>query len=574
MSSYNEWVKFAQESKDSALASTLDALSQADRELLFNGKELAFGTAGVRAKVGIGPSLLNVYNVFRIGLAFAETIEDSLKEKGLIVLHDTRAFSKEFSAVIMKAFKAKGIKNIYMYPKNKASLTPMISFFIRKMNLGGGVMVTASHNPPEYQGIKFYNEKGIQIPDTMARQIEARLAKTPLTSFIEIKGIGTRVVEKSYENLFFEMVISLYCKTRLSKGKSNVKVLLTTLQGASSPFIKKLIKKASLNITLVKTEQEPDPRFKIAHSTNPEDFEKAYLNAFNESDQDNYDILCAIDPDGDRLGVVDIKELNNVIESAKDSEDLTPNKLMNNTKEWCLSGNKIGALLLEHVIYATKQKKKAYDFNHFVVRSHVTSDFVDAIAKKNHIDVYETFTGFKWIGEKVESIKDKSVILGFEESIGYFFSDSAREKDSFQAIVVLISLLERLKKKNLTLVQHLNNLYKEYGYYEDTTDNIYAKIDNKDFLKIIDSLKNNPTLKKECKVVNIYDPNNSSKIRILKIIALDKTGWVCLRKSGTEPKIKVYYMFNGTTKIEVHKKLNFFKTLITTIIKDFLKQKD
>ena len=567
---FREWLTLAQESKDVLLLSKLNELSEVEKITLFSQQNLKFGTAGVRAKVGIGPALLNEYNIFRLGLAYADYLAADIKEKGIVVLHDTRLYSDEFSKVFLKAFTKAGLKKIYVYKNNDAAITPLISYFIRKMKLGGGIMITASHNPPGYQGVKFYNSQGIQIADNAAKAIEDQLKLIKPMAYAHLKEKNIGAIPNSYEKEYYLMLKKLYQANRMNKNGSKIKVLLTTLQGAGAPFIEKLKQKLQLNISFVKSEKNPDKRFSHAKSTNPEDFDRAYNNALKEADTDEYDVLVAIDPDADRLGIIDFAELKKIFYS-ESNQNLQLSDLLNCKKPWCLSGNKVSALLLEHVLHTKSKKTKNDKLSGFVVRSYVTSDFVDLIGSHYGIKTYETFTGFKWIGQKVESIKDAQVIMGFEESIGYFFSNDAREKDSLQALVVLISLLERLKKRNLTLTDHLHNLFQKYRTYVDETDNIYVKINYEDFLNIIKNIEASNLVKtKKLSVEYIKHPYEENIINLVRLKLSDGSGWIAMRPSGTEPKIKTYYIFNGDSETEIKKKIGYYKDNLTAIVNEYI----
>lgn len=528
---YNKWLeddRFDEETKKDLLSIKDDEEEIKDR---FH-QSLKFGTAGLRGKLGAGTNRMNVYNVAQASQGFADTIAEGgeeAKKKGVAIAYDVRHKSEEFAKVAAEVFAANGIK---VYIHKEIQPTPVCSYTIRKLGNVAGVMVTASHNPREYNGYKAYNHEGSQILDETADKILGHIAEHP--DFFEIPRID---FEKSLEDGIIEYVddqlIEDYIKEVLSCTindediDKSINVVYTPLNGCGNKLVRRILDERDFkNIHIVEEQEKPDPDFTTVGYPNPED-PKAFKYSEELGKKVSAELLLATDPDSDRCAV-------EVLDKDGEYKFLT--------------GNLIGSLLTNYILEALEGNNELPE-NGAVVKSLVSTDLVNPIANKYGVKVYDVLTGFKNIyavANELDENKSGKFIFGFEESIGYNYKDFVRDKDAVNSAMMITEMAAYYKAKGKSLLDVINNLFNEYGYYSNEVVSIVLEgLDGQERIsRIMTEVRNNP-IKEVCglRVKNIIDYQNDDtglpKSNVLKYY-LEDDSWFALRPSGTEPKIKLY----------------------------------
>ncbi len=485
--------------------------------------ELKFGTAGLRGVLGVGSNRMNVYNVRRATQALANHISkfgDDAKNRGVVISFDTRYKSKEFAREAAAVLAANNIK-VYLFPDYRP--TPELSFSVLKFNCMAGIMITASHNPPQYNGYKVYWENAAQIisphdKEIIQEYLNVDLSKVNLKydDYIEIDADD---VDNEFINAVLQQRINDVDFTKVS-------VVYTALNGTGIKIMKPLSDKLRLNIHYVEEQIVPDPEFSTLRLPNPEE-DDAFEYSIKLGKKVGADILTASDPDADRVGIM--------AKPSFDSEEYVK-----------LNGNQVGILLTHYIL-----KYKRLPDNPLIVKTIVTSELVAKIAKRFNVDIVNTLTGFKWMGNLIWDLNKegkKNFVYGFEESYGYLVGQHARDKDSFAAIMLMIEMTAFYKSKGKTLFDAIEDIYKEYGYYlEYTWSLVIEGIDgNEKRDKIMNYLRNNPpkTLCSEKLTEFIDYINGRGNIPPSNVLSFQygKKMKVSARPSGTEPKVKFYFM--------------------------------
>lgn len=562
---WNEWQSM--EHADSYISDDLNGLSKKEAQERFE-KHLVFGTGGARGILGAGINRINHYTIRRITQGLLNYLEkniDNSKVKSIAVSYDTRHFSEDFAKNVAYLAASKGF---IVYLSDEARPTPLLSYMVRKYNTAGGVMITASHNPPNYNGYKIYNHTGGQMTETMAEDIvnelndvtnELQLAHGSIDSFIEddkIILVGNNLDQEYLTELKTELK-----EPDLFKKSTDFNVVYTPLHGTGLGIIKKALNYLKFeNYTFVQEQLTVDGTFDTIKTPNPEDKE-AFIYAEILGKKERANLIMATDPDADRLGVAVYK----------------------NGEYIYLTGNQLGAVLL---LYLVENNKGMHLEKSVLLKTIVTSELGAEIARANDIEVINTLTGFKYIGEKITEIEkegNKDFLFGFEESYGYLFSSIVRDKDAVQTIVLLLEAALYYYQKNKTLLDVLEESYKRFGYFaEDLVTIILKNDEQKNVIQNnISYLQKN--LKKsfgEFELSYLEDYSNSTKIYlnykvvpielpksdVLKLI-FDDESWIAIRPSGTEPKYKFYFstkditMEKATKKLEILKKTLFKKIL-------------
>ena len=518
--------------------------------------DLEFGTGGIRGLMGIGTNRINKYTISKFTQGIANYLNKTLKkeDKTIIIAYDNRRNSKFYSDEVAKVFSANNF-NVLIFDDVRP--TPLLSFSIRHFNADGGIMITASHNPPEYNGYKVYNSFGGQIVPPDDKKISDSIKKL---SFKEIKWDNKKtkvnIIDENFDNFYFKKIIS---SSVLSKSdRRNIKIVYSSLHGTGIKSVPKLLKTAGYNdINLVKNQCFIDENFLNTNSSNPED-NSAFDETINLADKINGEIIITTDPDADRLGV-----------GVRDFK-----------KDWILlNGNQLMILLFSFLI----ERKEFKNEDFFVSTTLVSSPLFEKIAKKNKIECKICQTGFKWIADIIEKEKDKKFLCGGEESFGFLYGDEVRDKDAASASLLFCDMFSFLKLKGETVVSYLNTIYKNYGFYYDKLFTITKEGANgiSEIKKQIEFLRLNPPKKiagvniskiddykkglsylKTGKINKLYLPKTN-----LIIYHLEDNSRISVRPSGTEPKIKfyinLYSKFNeafvlneGSKKLE--KKVNDF----------------
>lgn len=557
---YKKWLeddRFDDETKKDLLSIKDDDEEIKDR---FH-QSLKFGTAGLRSKLGAGTNRMNVYNVAQATQGFADTIAeagDEAKKKGVAIAYDVRHKSEEFAKVTAEVFAANGIK---VYIHKEIQPTPVCSYTIRKLGNVAGVMVTASHNPREYNGYKAYNHEGSQILDETADKILGHIAEHP--DFFEIprmdfdKALEEGIVEYVDDQLIEDYIKEVKaCTINDEAIDKNINVVYTPLNGCGNKLVRRILDERGFkNVHIVKEQENPDPDFTTVGYPNPED-PKAFKYSETLGKEVGADLLLATDPDSDRCAV-EIRD--------KDGEYKF------------LTGNLIGSLLANYILEALAAKGQLPE-NGAVVKSLVSTDLVKPIANKYGVRVYDVLTGFKNIyavANELDENKSGKFIFGFEESIGYNYKDFVRDKDAVNSAMMITEMAAYYKERNKSLLDVIEDLFKEFGYYSNDVISIVLEgLDGQERIsRIMSKVRNNP-IKELCglKVKTIIDYQNDEtglpKSNVLKYY-LEDNSWFALRPSGTEPKIKLYINAIGESSGKSQEKLkginNFMQEVINSI---------
>lgn len=519
--------------------------------------ELAFGTAGLRGKLGAGTNRMNDYTVAKASQAFADTINkigDEAKNRGVTICYDVRHKSLDFARIAAEVFAANGI-NVNIF--DDIQPTPVCSYTIRKLNSIAGVMVTASHNPKEYNGYKAYGSDGSQILEDIAIKIQENMKK--YDDYSKIKRIDfDEGLEKGLIKYVEDEVIQDYIQDVLDCTinediDNDVKIVYTPLNGCGNKLVRKILDERGFkNIYVVKEQENPDPDFTTVGYPNPED-PKAFKLSEELGKRKDALLLLATDPDADRCAV----------------------EVRNDKGEYeFLTGNKIGSLLTNYILTALNEKN-LLPKDGAVVKSLVSTDLVKPIAKSFDVDVFEVLTGFKNIYEVANEFERKgkgNFIFGFEESIGYNYKDFVRDKDAVNAAMLISEMTAYYKKKGKSLLDVLEEIYEKFGFYSNEVQSIVLEgLDGANKIKrIMESIRNNPIEKvSNLKVKSIIDYQNDdtglSKSNVLKYY-LEDDSWFVLRPSGTEPKIKLYINAIDSTKEKSIRKKDIIKDEVNKII--------
>jgi len=557
-------------------------------------KDLEFGTGGLRGKIAMGTNRMNIYTVSRATQGLADyLIEESQKQthpqnylaRGVVIAHDCRHKSREFSETIALVLNASNIKT-YLFEDVRP--TPELSFTVRYLHAIAGIVVTASHNPPEYNGYKVYGPDGGQIIPEIADRVIAHINRIKDYSLIK-KLDHSAAVQKNLFNIIGTEVDEVY----LSKVKElairdkdpieidkSIKIVYTPLHGAGNIPIRKILKERGFtNVFVVEEQVQPDPDFSTVESPNPE-YSAAFEMAIKLGSQVDAEILIATDPDADRIGLA----VKNPFPSSSMSFPRTPlsfpRKRESSNSFTVLNGNQVGILLLYYIL-SSKKELNLLPSNGFIVKTVVTSDMSRVIADSFGVDTYETLTGFKFICHEVKIVEEKErkeFLFGYEESIGYLTGDFVRDKDAVISAMLIAEMTAYYHKKGLNLLQILEDLYKKYGYYEEDQHSIYLEgaEGEKKMAEIMEAFRKKLPEVKGMEMVRIedYEISESYNLKskkttgldlprsnVLKIIFSDGS-WYVLRPSGTEPKIKLYLSFHANTKQEAQQKLNLTKSTI------------
>ncbi|WP_226036237.1 phospho-sugar mutase [Aquibacillus saliphilus] len=549
---YQKWNTY--EPLDKELRKKLDEIGSSDKELedAFY-KELTFGTGGMRGMLGPGTNRLNIYTIRKAVEGLANYLEDNVEDcysRGVAVAYDSRYMSKEFAIETARVLGAHGIKT-YVFESLRP--TPVLSFAVRYLYASAGIMITASHNPPEYNGFKVYNEDGGQLPLKEAAEVIEKVQEVgneltvPVKSQQEVEksDLLTWVGEK-IDHAYLQQLkkISKLTATDIKKN-GPLQIVFTPLHGTSHDSVLAGLKQLGFeDIHVVPEQAEPDPEFSTVTSPNPEEHQ-AFTIAIEQGKERNADILIGADPDADRLGV-----------AVKDG----------NGSYQVLTGNQLGTLMLDYVLSHSTENERA---NGRLIKTIVTTEMGRAVANHYGVETIDTLTGFKFIGEKIKQFEstNEKFLFGYEESYGYLIGDFVRDKDAVQAAMIACEMASFWKKEGKTLLEAINQLYEKHGYYfEDMTSLTLKGKDGAEKIgEIMTYVRDNPFteiggLKVEkiedyqIQERTILDSGSKEKINlpvenVVKYL-LEKDSWVCLRPSGTEPKIKCYYGVSSKSRSE------------------------
>ena len=536
-------------------------------------KELEFGTAGLRGVIGIGTNRMNKYTVTKATQGLANyIIKKGGQDRGVAIAYDCRIMSDEFSEQTALCLNANGIKT---YRFNELRPTPELSFAVRELGCIAGIVITASHNPPEYNGYKVYWEDGAQIVEPTDKEIIAEVNN--VTDFSTIKTIEKEeavskglyhVIGKEIDDKYIEALKKLVVNQEaIQKMQKDIKIVYSPLHGTGNVPVQRILKEIGFeNVYVVKEQELPDGHFPTVSYPNPED-PKAFELALKLAKEVDADVVLANDPDADRLGVY-----------AKDSS----------TGEYIqFNGNMTGNLIAEYIL-SQKQEKGELPKNGAVIKTIVSSNLTDAIAKAYQVELFSTLTGFKNIAKIIRGFeKDNTYqcLFSYEESYGCIIGTHARDKDGIVAVMTLCEATAYYKTKGLTLWDQMLKIYEKYGYYKEKQFSITLKGAEgaEQIKKMMEEMRKNPPEKVgEYTVKSVGDYNaqkihdnetgkdkdtNLPKSNVL-YYELDKDAWCCVRPSGTEPKIKFYMGVCGDSLENAEEELNKLEENIKKIAEE------
>lgn len=543
---YNQWLQV--ENLDSEVKAQLEAMKDNDNEIFESFyKELEFGTAGLRGILGAGTNRMNVYTVGKASEGFAKYLKENFENPSIAIAYDSRINSQLFAWVSARIMAENGIK-VYIY--NELMPTPMLSYAVRYYKCDGGIVVTASHNPAKYNGYKVYGPDGCQAGPEMADAILSYINKTDI--------FNVKLAEKDNENIniipdsVIESFIDITYNKRVYENKDavkNLRVAYTPLNGTGRMPVKRIMDKMGIEeVQVVKEQEMPDGNFPTCSYPNPE-YREALEKGLELAEKNESDILIATDPDADRVGV-----------AVKHKGDYR-----------LITGNEMGVLMLDYICRA-RALNGTMPKNPVAVKTIVTTAMVDVVAQKYGVKLESVLTGFKFIGGVIADLEAQNrvedYLLGFEESYGYLLEDHVRDKDAVSAVMLICDMTAYYKEHGKTLVDVLEDMFKEFGYYENKTVTFafegasgLEKMSN-----LMEEIRQNP-LKTVAgaEVVEVSDyklsvtknkngetPITLPKSNVLGYKLSDGCSFL-IRPSGTEPKLKIY-MFAKADSAEHAKK--------------------
>ncbi len=571
LNKYNEWLQsnvFDKQTKDELLKIKNDTKEIEDRFY----KKLDFGTAGLRGIIGAGDNRMNKYTVMLSTQGLANFI---LKEKpndnnSVVIAYDSRNMSPEFADYTASVLNANGIK-CFVFTELRPA--PELSFAVRHLNCTAGIVITASHNPKEYNGYKVYWEDGAQITYPIDENVinEVKnitsydLIKTMDKSDAINKGLYNEInydVDEAYYSKVLEQIVN---KEVINKSKDDLNIVFTPIHGTGLIPVTEVLNRAGFkNVHVVKEQANPDPLFSTVEYPNPEN-PKVFNLAIKLANDVNADIIVGTDPDADRVGAV----------------------VKNNNGEYIiLSGNQTGVIITEYIL-SQRKKLNTLPKNSAVVSSIVSTDMTKEITNNYNCTFIETLTGFKYIGEKIKEFEktgDNTFIFGFEESFGSLAGTYARDKDAIVSTLLLCEIAGYYKLQGKTLFDALNEIYEKYGYYTESIEAITLTGSDgiKTIQNILTNFRNNPpTSINNSKVIEVRDylsstvtiDSNMSNTNLPKsnvlYYVLDDGTWFCIRPSGTEPKIKVYFGVKDSSLDLSNKKLDLVTSEVLLLLESY-----
>ena len=536
-------------------------------------KELEFGTAGLRGVIGMGTNRMNKYTVGKATQGLANYIlEQGTQDMGVAISYDSRRMSDEFSLQTALILNANGIKT-YLFESLRP--VPELSFAVRQLKCTAGIMITASHNPPKYNGYKVYWDDGSQIVAPRDKDIINKVRS--IADFKEIKTISKEeAIEKGLFNVIGKEMDDKYIETLKSKilnpeiikeqGK-DLKIVYTPLHGTGNTIAERLLNELGFkNVYVVPEQAKPDGNFPTVDYPNPED-KKAFKLALELAEKVDADVVLATDPDADRLGIY-----------AKDTK----------TGEYMPYTGNMSALLIAEYRISQMKEKNILPKDGMFITTIVSSDLAKAIAANYGLECIEVLTGFKNIGavmKKAEENHDKTYVFGFEESYGCLIGDYARDKDGIAAVMSLCEAAAYYRAQGITLWDQMNNIYEKYGYYkEDQVSIVLEGAEGAEKIKEMMTSMRNKDVEQigKYKVLCFKDVDRDyvkdmttgeesrtglPKSNVL-YYQLENNSWCCVRPSGTEPKIKLYFGVKGTSVENATEELELLKDAMVKIVKE------
>ncbi|MGO0882132.1 phospho-sugar mutase [Clostridioides difficile] len=559
---YEMWLNspyFDEQTKEELLSIKDDEKEIQDRFY----KNLEFGTGGLRGIIGAGTNRINIYTVRRATLGvlnyIMKTQGEEGKQKGIVIAHDSRHMSREFCIEVAKTLSAYGVK-AYIFEELKP--TPELSFAVRYLKCAMGIVITASHNPKEYNGYKVYDSDGGQICIDMANDIIEEVNKIDDYSIIKSidfeKALSENLItilDKKIDDEFIKAVKKQVLRQNtIDEYGKKLKIIYTPIHGTGNKPVRRVLNECGFeNVMMVKEQELPDSNFSTVKYPNPE--EKSVFNIAIEMAKSNgTDLIIGTDPDCDRVGIV-----------VKDSSG----------EYIVLNGNQVGSLLVRYIIESLVEENKLPKNNPTIIKTIVTSELGAKIAKAYNVDCLNTLTGFKFIGEKIKAFEesnDRSFIMGYEESYGYLIGTHARDKDGVVSSLMICEMAAYYSSKGMNLYEALIDTYNKFGYYKEDLKSVTLKgIDGikkiKEMMLYFRSVKiDNVADVKVDKILDYKDGvDDLPKSDVLKFL-LEDGSWIAIRPSGTEPKIKFYFGANSDNQEDVESKLNNLISYILNVV--------
>ena len=566
---YNRWLN--EEKVDEALKNELQTIeNEKEIEDRFY-KNLEFGTGGLRGKIAAGSNRMNVYTIGKATQGLATYLLKHKAEPSVAIAYDSRNMSKEFADQAASVLAANGVK-VFLYPSLRP--TPMLSFTVRHLETDAGIVITASHNPKEYNGYKVYGNDGGQITDEAAKEILSYIDAADI--FEDVKVMALEKAEKEgkleyiteeVDKAYYHQVETLCIRKDLIKEKaSELKIIYTPIHGSGNIPVRTMLNKLGFtNVAVVKEQELPDGNFPTAPYPNPED-KRVFELAIEMAKETAPDLIFGTDPDCDRIGVV-------VKESADSYKVLT--------------GNQVGILLSDYILNARKEMG-TLSGQDTIVKTIVTSDMVKPIATHYGTQVMDVLTGFKYIGEKIKEFLEtgaNNFVFGYEESYGYLSGDFVRDKDAVIASVLIAEMALYYRTQGKNLYEALEDLFKQYGYYRE--DLVSIQMEGKDgqekIQAIISNLRENaPKEVGGIRVVRVEDYKLSKAYNVLEgaeeaiflptsnvmKFILEDGSWFVVRPSGTEPKMKIYVSIIGQDEKDATNKVENFKKQVLELVEN------
>ncbi len=562
LKSFDEWTSDIFDKKTVSNVINLKKVNQNDFDDSFY-KNLEFGTGGMRGIMGVGPNRVNKYTFGKTTQGISNYLNNKFKNKDISVVigRDCRNNGEDLEKIVSKVFSSNGIK---VYKFKSIQPTPLVSFAIKELKCKCGIVLTASHNPKEYNGYKVYGEDGGQIVPPVDSRLTEEIDKVEYSKikFKKNKNL-IHTLDSSIEKLYVEKSLSFFNKL-YSNSEKNLKIVFTSLHGTSYKLIPNLLKKTGFSeLKLVDKQMIPDGNFTHAQSSNPED-KLALIDAIEIAKKNNSDLVIGTDPDADRFGIV-VKDFNG---------DFVQ-----------INGNQSMIVLTDFLLSRLQYEKT----KSFIASTVVSTPMMQKIADKNKVKLILSLTGFKWIGKMINDFPSLNYICGGEESYGFLAGDFVRDKDALTSSLLISGLCNDLKEKNSSFFERLIDCYLKYGFYKEKLLSITEK-GEKGFKKIsekINSLRDNPPNRlADDPIIKIYDYresllndklNNCSSIlnfpkSNLLIFESSNGTRVAVRPSGTEPKIKYYFSVNANlnTKNDFKIKDELLNKKINLLIEEFI----
>ena len=535
---------------------------------------MAFGTGGLRGIIGAGTNRINRYTVRKATQGLAAYIcrqGEEARKKGVVIAYDSRYRSPEFAMESAKVLAANGIK---AYVFDELRPTPALSFAVRELKAIAGIVITASHNPAQYNGYKAYWEDGGQLPPESADAVLEAINWLDIFKDVKVMDEGQAKAQGLIEIIGEEIDRKFLAKVKeqsinpevVAQVADEFKMIYTPFHGAGNKPVRKILEMIGLkHVIVIKEQEQPDPAFSTLKSPNPEEKE-GFAIAIEKAEQADVDLIIGTDPDCDRVGIV----VRN-----KEGQYVT------------MTGNQVGVLLTEYIL-SQKKEKGTLPANGVVIKTIVTTEMARAVAANYGVEIMDVLTGFKFIGEKMKAFEengyDKQYVFGFEESYGYLAGTYVRDKDAVVASMLIAEMAAWYKSRGMSLYEGMQELYEKYGVYLESLKSIVleGKTGVEKMQSIMEMLRNDTPKKingvtvtalRDYKVSKRYDLVNHSEEPIdlpssdVLYFELEDQSWFVVRPSGTEPKIKIYFSVAGDTMTEAESKMESFKEAVTGIVK-------